>query len=49
MGEQEFVSIVGPGEHGTTTLPRLIAGRPRPTSGRIIFAEEPSLGVPPDR
>ncbi|MDH4209054.1 MAG: ABC transporter ATP-binding protein [Anaerolineae bacterium] len=45
-GEQEFLCIVGPSGCGKTTLLRIIAGLLEPTSGRIIFAEDPANGWP---
>jgi NitT/TauT family transport system ATP-binding protein len=43
-GKEEFICLVGPSGCGKTTLLKLIAGLLEPTSGRIIFHEEPPHG-----
>jgi NitT/TauT family transport system ATP-binding protein len=44
--EREFLCIVGPSGCGKTTLLKLIAGLLEPSSGQIIFGEDPANGRP---
>ena len=44
VDEEEFVCIVGPSGCGKTTLLKIIAGLVQPTSGQIIYSEQPSNG-----
>jgi NitT/TauT family transport system ATP-binding protein len=41
VNEEEFVCIVGPSGCGKTTLLKIIAGLVQPTSGQVIYAEQP--------
>ena len=45
VAEQEFVCLVGPSGCGKTTLLKIVAGLLQPTSGRVVFGDDP----PPDR
>ena len=47
VGEGQFIAIVGPNGAGKTTLFKTIAGTVRPVSGRITFAGQDLLAVPP--
>jgi ABC-type nitrate/sulfonate/bicarbonate transport system ATPase subunit len=44
VNEEEFVCIVGPSGCGKTTLLKIIAGLVQPTSGQIIYSEQPLNG-----
>jgi NitT/TauT family transport system ATP-binding protein len=44
VNEEEFVCIVGPSGCGKTTLLKIIAGLIQPTSGQIIYSEQPRNG-----
>jgi NitT/TauT family transport system ATP-binding protein len=44
VNEEEFVCIVGPSGCGKTTLLRIIAGLIQPTSGQIVYFEQPCNG-----
>jgi len=44
VSEEEFVCIVGPSGCGKTTLLKIIAGLVQPTTGQVIYKEEPSDG-----
>lgn len=44
VGSGEFVSVVGPGSAGKTTLLRLVAGLEKPTSGRVLARGEEIRG-----
>ncbi|HEX9842444.1 MAG TPA: ABC transporter ATP-binding protein [bacterium] len=46
--EGRITSIIGPNGAGKTTLFNVIAGRFRPTQGRIAFAGQEIGGLPPD-
>lgn len=46
VGEEEFVCIVGPSGCGKTTLLKIIAGLVQPTTGEIVFANQPQNGQP---
>lgn len=46
MEKGEMVSIIGPSGAGKTTLLKLIAELERPTSGRVVFQNEPSRDNP---
>ena len=49
----EFITLLGPSGCGKTTLLRLIAGFDKPTSGEILFNDQPVSGgktfIPPER
>ena len=47
VGEGQFIAIVGPNGAGKTTLFKTIVGTVRPVSGRITFAGQDLLAVPP--
>jgi sulfate transport system ATP-binding protein len=42
----ELVALLGPSGSGKTTLLRVIAGLERPTSGRVLFADEDATALP---
>jgi len=44
VSEEEFVCIVGPSGCGKTTLLKIIAGLVQPTSGEIIYSDQPHNG-----
>jgi len=44
VNEEEFVCIVGPSGCGKTTLLKIIAGLIQPSSGQIIYSEQPLNG-----
>lgn len=45
---REFVSIVGPSGCGKTTLLKIIAGLLAPTSGRVVYGDDPVRGRLPN-
>ena len=47
--EGEFVAIVGFTGSGKTTLVNLINGLIKPTSGEVLFKEEPVVGTSHER
>lgn len=47
--EGDITGIIGPNGAGKTTLFNVIAGRFKPTRGRITFADRDIAGLPPDR
>ena len=47
--EGEAVAILGANGAGKTTLARVISGRIKPTSGRLLIAGEDAVGFPPHR
>jgi branched-chain amino acid transport system ATP-binding protein len=49
VGEGELVAVVGPNGAGKSTLLNTVAGRRRPSSGRIAFEGEQIVGVSPER
>jgi NitT/TauT family transport system ATP-binding protein len=44
VNEEEFVCIVGPSGCGKTTLLKIIAGLVQPSSGEILYSEQPCNG-----
>lgn len=49
IGSGEFVCLVGHSGCGKSTMPSLIAGLARPTSGTVFVDEKPVEGPGPDR
>lgn len=45
VGEKEIVSLIGANGAGKTTTLRAISGLVRPTSGEIVFEEQPIAGL----
>jgi branched-chain amino acid transport system ATP-binding protein len=49
IGENELVGLIGPNGAGKTTAFNMITGVYRPTSGRILFCGNDTLGIKPNR
>lgn len=47
--EGEFVAIIGPSGCGKTTMMSMLAGFQQPTTGRVLFNQEPVQGPGPER
>lgn len=47
IGEGEFISLLGPSGCGKSTLLRIITGLQHPTSGKVLYRDEPLSGVNP--
>ncbi|HEV2283447.1 MAG TPA: ABC transporter ATP-binding protein [bacterium] len=46
VGGRQLVGVIGPNGAGKTTLFNIVAGRMRPTTGRVLFEGRPISGLP---
>ena len=49
LNENEFVSVLGPGKCGKTTLIKLLSGLESPDSGTVLMRGKPVSGPSPER
>ena len=49
LDEHEFVSVLGPGKCGKTTLIKLLSGLESPDSGNVLMRGKPVTGPSPER